>query len=116
MVFQIKVFLYVLISINLVYAYPTGAPEEVCENLVPKHRVKPQTSESPYEVTATLQNSPNQANEVEINIKSPGGTPFRGFVIQARLATEQNSTVDGKFKVMDELNSHAVSCSGGVNV
>jgi hypothetical protein len=117
MCFSIKAFTLVsMLTISVVKAYPSGAPQEICDSLKPNHRVSAQSGLSPYQVLAKIERSLSGVNEVHLTINSPEGTSFRGFAIQARIASHRNSTVDGNFKVIDEQNSHSISCNGRVNV
>lgn len=47
---------YVVLAVSLVAAanaYSTGAPESVCQDMVPKHPVPKQTSPPPYTITTS---------------------------------------------------------------
>jgi hypothetical protein len=110
MCFSIKAFTLVsMFIISVVKAYPSGAPVEICSSLEPNHRVEAQ-------VLAKMERSLSGLIEVHLTINSSEKTSFRGFAIQARMASRHNSTVDGNFKVIDKQNSHSISCNGGVNV
>jgi hypothetical protein len=84
--------------------------------LKPNHRVEAQSGPSPYQILAKMERSLSGLIEVHLTINSSEGTSFRGFAIQARMASQRNSTVNGNFKVIDEQNSHSITCDGGVNV
>lgn len=117
MCFSIKAFTLVsMFIISVVKAYPSGAPVEICSSLEPNHRVEAQSGLSPYQVLAKMERSLSGLIEVHLTINSSEKTSFRGFAIQARMASRHNSTVDGNFKVIDKQNSHSISCNGGVNV
>lgn len=89
-----------------------GAPptDEVCRTLSPGHGVLPSTDESPYEILANH----TAVNYVAIDIKH-SDTPFRGFIIQARDADNQNIIVNGNFE-LDEINESKTFACGHENV
>ncbi|CAG2182137.1 unnamed protein product, partial [Oppiella nova] len=98
--------------VKVIKCYPTGAPEAVCEGLVPKHGVAPQTSKSPYVLTAHQTNG----SMIELIIESHQNTPFRGFAIQAHNVNQSNEVI-GQFSVQeqDRQHIHTIHCSGGRN-
>ncbi|XP_065331693.1 ferric-chelate reductase 1-like [Cloeon dipterum] len=84
-------------------AFPGGAPTTACDSMTPLHNGSPQPNpESPYTVTATAIDT--QRYEVAIN--SADGTPFKGFLIQAR--STLNDEAVGSFDVAD--NSKNIDC------
>ncbi|XP_054157961.1 putative defense protein 3 [Oppia nitens] len=91
----------------LVDCHPTGAPESVCDTLAPSHRVKAQTSPSPY----ILAGNPNQGS-IKLIIESPQNTAFRGFAVQAHNANGSSNEPIGRFQAEDPDNTHTINCYG----
>ncbi|PZC83325.1 putative defense protein Hdd11 [Helicoverpa armigera] len=87
---------YVVLAVSLVAAanaYSTGAPESVCQDMVPKHPVPAQSSPSPYTITTSTKTVKAGAPmEVVISGKAPSNT-IRGLLLQAR----QGDKIVGKF-------------------
>ena len=65
--------------------HPSGAPDSVCDDLVPHHGAQPQTEKSPFVLKG-----------------------LQGFAIQARLANATSGTI-GKF-VAKGQEAHTITC------
>ncbi|XP_075992059.1 reeler domain-containing lethal (2) 34Fc [Anticarsia gemmatalis] len=86
---------YVVLAIALVgaNAYSSGAPESVCQDMVPKHPVPPQKTPPPYTVTtSTKVVKAGTPMEVVVSGKAPENT-IRGLLLQARAGDK----IVGKF-------------------
>nr|AFM85666.1 hypothetical protein [Callorhinchus milii] len=90
-------------------AYPTGAPEGACESMAPKHKnVSPQTSASPYSITAS--NSLFKADQkVQVTIT---GEPYQGLLLQAREMSK--STAVGTWEAPPN-NTKPIKCFNVMN-
>lgn len=67
-----------------VKAFSTGAPVEVCEDLMPQHAEDPQIDNFPYEIKAN-DSRVKPFQKLNVTISSPRGITFKGFIIQARV-------------------------------
>ncbi|XP_063700552.1 putative ferric-chelate reductase 1 homolog isoform X2 [Culicoides brevitarsis] len=74
-----------LLLVSVVVAYPSGAPNAVCETLSPRHKENvPQTDPSPFVFKLnSTEVMGGDVVEVTVTSDTPGKT-FRGFVAQAR--------------------------------
>jgi hypothetical protein len=106
--YRLCVFLLIAIPAHII-AYKTGAPETVCDSMIPEHHSTPKSEPSPYTIT------PNKfkvkaGEPVEVIISGTDSTKFRGYFIQARVG----NTPIGTFQPGPEIN--LVNCGGGVGV
>ncbi|GFG33377.1 hypothetical protein Cfor_01824 [Coptotermes formosanus] len=104
--YRLCVFLLIVIPAHII-AYKSGAPETVCDSMIPEHHSTPKTEPSPYTIT------PNKfkvkgGEPVEVTISGTDSTKFRGYFIQARVGT----TPIGKFLNGPEIN--LVNCGSSV--
>lgn len=102
-------FAIVACTLGLTLGYPTGAPEEVCDSMMPGHGHQPQVAHTfPYKVV-TSKNIVKPNEKVKLQIE--GQQPFKGFLIEIR--NEQGKAV-GKFET-DE-NTKTLNCHDGIAV
>jgi len=105
-----KLCVFLLIAIPAyITAFKTGAPETVCDSMIPDHHATPQSVPSPY--TITPNKSKVKAGEpVEVTISGSDSTKFKGYLIQARVG----KTPIGRFLKGPEIN--LLNCGSGVGV
>uniref|UniRef100_A0A1I8F7T2 Reelin domain-containing protein n=1 Tax=Macrostomum lignano TaxID=282301 RepID=A0A1I8F7T2_9PLAT len=76
-----------LSGVHLSAAFPDGAPNHRCSNLVPMHGFQPQTSAPPYELTFSPDRySPGQT--VQVTLRGTSGQSFLGFALAARRVSD----------------------------
>ena len=132
-------FIFLLSFAKEVYSFPSGAPAAACGGLLPTgHSGTSNLANSgpggffiyselfddgnagAYEAN-TMYNSKygsqslygyinNISLFIIVTLANPGGTVFRGFVIQARDDDNPNSLI-GSFTVLDSGNSQTLTCS-----
>ncbi|CAB3231258.1 unnamed protein product [Arctia plantaginis] len=86
---------YVVIAVSLACAhgYSSGAPESVCQDMVPKHPVPPQSTPPPYTITTSTK-TVKAGTPMEVVITGKKTTDkMRGLLLQAREGTK----IVGKF-------------------
>ncbi|XP_067633151.1 putative ferric-chelate reductase 1 homolog isoform X4 [Eurosta solidaginis] len=103
-----------MISWTSIMSLPQGAPESVCDTMLPFHGggIPPASSLPPYRIeTSSLVIRQGQAMRVDI-IGVPPGLSFGGFMVQARnrnsphqIIGQFNSSLDGRVKLMNCENS-----------
>lgn len=95
-------------------SYPSGAPSSTCSTLAPKHQnVPPQQSLPPFAVTAgKLSVAPG--SKLTLMLTSTTGTPFKGFLLQARQPEGSDSAI-GQFTALPNLTK-TLACAGGYQV
>lgn len=101
--------LWVFLLVAHVTAYKSGAPETVCDSMLPEHHSTPKTDPSPYTITPKKFNI-NAGESVEVTLSGTENTKFRGYFIQARVG----DTPIGKFEKGPEIK--LVDCGSGVGV
>lgn len=95
---------YIFLLSYEVDAYKTGAPEYVCNSMMPNHKADPQQITVPYKLTVKPQNG-----KFEVSIQTTkSGDYFRGFFIQAREESDRNAFVKGEFSLTE--NTKLVAC------
>lgn len=82
--------------------YSTGAPTEVCEDMLPQHGEPVQTTESPYTLTPNRK-SAKGGETITLTLASKDFSKFKGFMVQAR---------DGQSKPVGSFMSLPQSKSG----
>ena len=87
------------------YGYSHGGPSKSCQTLTPGHGVDKQYGVAPYQVTAGSGPSGN----IIVTITSTA-LPFAGFMLQARLVSDTESIVNGRFS--EDSESQTRSCNG----
>ena len=97
-------FMLNVLAIDRCLCHPTGAPVSVCHDLMPKHKASPQTSSSPFTLTARTLN----ASHLELVIEGSDDTAFKGFVIQAKRANASHEAI-GRF-VTSDANAKTINC------
>eukprot|EP00095_Tigriopus_kingsejongensis_P006826 maker-scaffold82_size396747-snap-gene-1.24 protein:Tk06826 transcript:maker-scaffold82_size396747-snap-gene-1.24-mRNA-1 annotation:"plexin domain-containing protein 2" len=93
---------------------PNGAPNDVCENLIPGHGVTPQTTEPPVRLVIG-KNEASSGELIRIRLESSNNDYFKGFVIQAR-DTQQTEARIGTFTFARGNNGSIkhMDCSPGI--
>jgi len=78
---MLKTLLFLVIGLLVkVLGLPTGAPQQTCFDLMPRHSGKfPQSSYPPYQVLPAA-----GQGRVRLILGSPEGLPYEGFMILAR--------------------------------
>jgi hypothetical protein len=92
-------------------SYPSGAPDSACLTLAPKHHgAAAQQTLSPFAVTL---GKPSVApgSKLKLMMTSTTGTPFKGFILQARQSEDSDSAI-GQFTALPNLTK-ALTCAGG---
>ncbi|CAJ0930874.1 unnamed protein product [Ranitomeya imitator] len=74
-------------------AFPNGKVEASCASMVPSHGVDPQTTFPPYSLSFSSVNYTGILGFRVTLSKAPGGTDFKGFMIQARAPSGVNPRV-----------------------
>lgn len=98
--------------------YSDGAPEEVCETLIPGHLKPPQNTSCPYRIELStyhmssnhIKYNPIGGNQM-MNLTLTGFQAFKGFIIQARM----NDVVVGRFEPRPKYY-RMFDCPDGVEV
>lgn len=92
-------------------SYPSGAPSSTCSTLAPKHQnVASQQSSPPFAVTAgKLSVAPG--SKLKLMLTSTTGTPFKGFLLQARQPDGSDAAI-GQFSALPNLTK-TLTCAGG---
>lgn len=95
----ISIYLILLSAqLNQINAYPNGAPEKACSNLIPMHNTDFQRYfPSPYIITANKLGFSLDGREFNVSITAKTDS-FKGFILQARdYHDPENLIVDGSF-------------------
>jgi len=101
-----KVTVLSLAFLGVAWGYGAGAPEDVCEDMIPQHGVDPQKSALPYTISV---DKPNVKAGDKVKITISGGKPFKGFLLQVR----DGSKAVGSFAVdSGDKFSHTINCFG----
>jgi len=106
--YTLCVFLLIAIPAHIT-AFKTGAPEAVCDSMIPDHHSTPQTVPSPYTITPS-KFQVKAGDPIEVTIAGSDSTKFRGYLIQARVG----DTPIGRFLEGPEIN--LLDCGSGVGV
>jgi hypothetical protein len=95
-------------------SYPSGAPHSTCFSLAPKHQgAAAQQTLSPFTVTpGKLSVAPG--SKLKLMMTSTTGTPFKGFILQARQSADGDSAI-GQFTALPNL-TRTFTCAGGYQV
>jgi len=107
--------------------YETGAPLEVCENMLPQHGAPAQTNDSPYTLTPNRK-SVKGGETVTLTLASKDFSKFKGFMVQARNnagvpigsftplpASKNNNEFKGKWKLISCPNGPVNNTATHVN-
>nr|XP_015830017.2 putative ferric-chelate reductase 1 [Nothobranchius furzeri] len=98
--------LLLVCAVSRVWGYPSGKVTGSCSDLTPQHSRLARTTQSPYTVT-TDKSSYGLGEQVTVYLKT-SGTPFTGFLLEAREAG--SSTPVGSF-VATPSNTQGLTCS-----
>jgi Reeler domain len=102
-----------LVQRNGVRAFSMGAPDSICDNLLPGHGASSQTSPSPFNVIVAPIDDASGRRLVNVTISGQEGLNFAGFVIQAR--PESGGNALGSFEVQPDLGK-TYTCGRGLKV
>ncbi|OQR75164.1 putative ferric-chelate reductase 1-like [Tropilaelaps mercedesae] len=91
--------------VQIADGYPSGAPTGTCLTLLPRHSGEPQTNASPYRIEVNTRGT-------EVQIDLVGNEPFRGFLLNARLASDPQRIVPGTFSSAVDPNAQTLDCLG----
>lgn len=97
--------LLLLFYIQVIDGRSNGAPEQACQSLTPKHgsHVSQPKNTNPYHINVTLYLFSNDEEFVHVEIYSLNPREvFRGFVVQARMASNPEMIADGTFVPMND--------------
>lgn len=99
----------ILILVDLHYAFESGAPEDVCVDMKPKHlNAKPQLPPAPYKISVS-KFSIGGSDKLDVTIE--GTEVFKGFMLQCR--NPQGVPV-GKFE--NHPSGQVLNCAPGKDV
>ncbi|KAG8436631.1 hypothetical protein GDO86_007655 [Hymenochirus boettgeri] len=88
-------------------AYPSGNVQASCASMEPNHNVSAQSSQAPYSLEVS--NTTYSIGEnITVTLRSPAGTIFKGFMIQAREV--KGSTPLGTF-IISSLDVQTLTCT-----
>lgn len=91
-------FFLIALSLKVLYsnASPNGAPQrdDVCSDMLPRHQVDAQSTQSPYELIAS-KNDIKGGERLKVTIKNSASFTFKGFQLQAR--SEERNEIVGEF-------------------
>lgn len=92
------------------HGFPSGAPNNACESLSPKHNGSiPQTDISPFHFKVNTTNVENgQIIEISVESDDPKRT-FKGLLLQARADISVYET-KGTFIIDDESETKLIKC------
>ncbi|XP_064194673.1 ferric-chelate reductase 1 [Anguilla rostrata] len=94
-------------------AYSNGNVSNVCGSMIPGHYGSPQTSPSPYTVSASM-SSYSPGDRIMVTLEAPGSSPaFQGFMLQARV--KGNLDPVGCFVSFNSSLSQTLDCSNMTN-
>lgn len=113
---------YLLVVLAVIYAvpicaYPTGAPVDACQHMIPMHGPHTvQTTEAPYSLKVS-QTEVTAGEPIEVTLSGiTDADTFKGFIALARTGSNDETPV-GQFTVgADDDISHTMSCGNGVSV
>lgn len=74
-----------------VHGYSSGAPGGQCNQMVPGHRVDPQSATSPYSITLSAEEYSCPDEEITVTIN--GSSSFKGFLCEPRSNPNAYTTV-----------------------
>ncbi|VEN39079.1 unnamed protein product [Callosobruchus maculatus] len=93
-----------LLGVSYAYGYSAGAPESVCEDMLPKHPVDAQKTKMPYKISVS-KNQVKGGDAVDITI---GGKTFKGFFLQVR---DDKGKPVGEFQIpANDKYAKSVNC------
>ncbi|XP_069683115.1 putative ferric-chelate reductase 1 homolog [Periplaneta americana] len=102
----------VLALLSNIECYPSGAPSATCTSLSPSHQsASPQESASPFALTP-VKPSVAPGSKLKLKLTSTTGSPFRGFILQARSPQGSDGAAIGQFTTFPNLTK-TFSCAGG---
>ena len=101
----LRIFILITTPVHLLWAYSHGGPAKSCNTLYPGHGVDKQYGIAPYDLKASVGPSGN----VIVSIVAQA-VPFAGFMLQARLANDRETIVNGRFS--EDKSSQIRNCNG----
>lgn len=111
-IFSSTVLLVLALVTPNINSFPHGAPDSVCQSLLPKHHgiapQPPQTAPYRIEVSSTTIGR-GQTLGIRV-VGQPAELPFEGFILQARSFNEPTQIV-GSFNLADK--SKLMNCGDG---
>ncbi|XP_062543328.1 putative ferric-chelate reductase 1 homolog isoform X2 [Armigeres subalbatus] len=112
----LSLILVLSVLIGPIITLPNGAPESVCDTMLPFHGggIPPLTTASPFRITPVT-SVVGSGQELQIEIESfPANVVFKGFMIQARNRFPPNEVL-GQFELTDESAVKLINCAGESN-
>lgn len=102
----------VLMLLRDTECYPSGAPTSTCSSMSPSHHsTPPQQSDSPFALNP-VKPSVAPGSKLKLMLTSTTGTPFKGFILQARSPQGGDSAAIGQYTTLPNLTK-TFSCAGG---
>lgn len=112
--------IFCLVQTPAVMGRSSGAPSWACSNLTPQHlainRLLWTQPACPFLVSVTPKEEKGKGVLLVSIIplpETPANETFRGFVVQARLASNLDTLVDGTFVPQEAEKSKAFTCGSG---
>lgn len=112
----LSIALVLSVLIGPIITLPNGAPESVCNTMLPFHGggIPPLTTTSPFRITPVT-SVVGSGQELQVEIESfPANVVFKGFMIQARNRFPPNEVL-GQFELTDESAVKLINCGGEAN-
>ncbi|KAL9919695.1 putative ferric-chelate reductase 1 homolog isoform 1-T3 [Glossina fuscipes fuscipes] len=115
--FSSKIFVLLIVAQTLprIYAFPNGAPEKVCDTMLPFHGggILPANSVPPFRIE-TSSSVVGQGQVLRVYIAGvPNGLQFGGFMIQARQIRPPYEIM-GQFNPSESGHSKLMNCGNSV--
>ncbi|XP_045471610.1 putative defense protein Hdd11 [Harmonia axyridis] len=110
---KLACFAILLSAATCTWAYSSGAPTAVCDDMTPKHPFDPQTSALPYTVSISKKTvKPGEETDITIS-----GKDFKGFLVEVRKGDKAVGSflVDSKDKDIQALKCHGSSNSAATH-
>jgi hypothetical protein len=104
--------LSLVLFVNDCSGYGKGAPNApiICETMLPKHNVEPQTTPSPYKITLS-ESKLTGGDTMTIKLEAPEGEYFKGYLVLVKKAGGDTKKPFGQFNVTSNY-TQALDCFG----
>lgn len=91
--------------------YSMGAPDQACKRMTPGHGFDPQDGDPPVVLEMASQDDILPGGHIDLRLVSTEGSNFKGFIIQVRDASEDDSPI-GNFETEE---ASYMTCGKGIH-
>ncbi|GAB0098558.1 putative defense protein Hdd11-like [Sergentomyia squamirostris] len=112
--YRFVIVLVAVVALPGTWANSAGAPDVACKDLVPQHKVDPQSTQAPYSYVLPQKRTVTPGESIQVTVRGNSKTDtIKGFLVQARL--NGDTTPIGTFSTLPGQPTQNLNCGTETN-